>query len=202
MKRLHHYLVQHRWGEPADLVVFDGSQAATPCALEAVHVGIWDPDKHCDVTTFATLGMSERVVPGADYRVELSLGCRAPLSAAERRQLAAFLANITEYPFMYGRKLDWWERLANPGAIPNFADCTQVLLAPMFGEDDFRTFPEPDTDVKMLSVVPITPHENHILAEHGRRAFLDYWEESGVDIFSPRRDPAGGLQRPASPCSK
>lgn len=195
MKRLYHYLVEHRWGEPADLIVFDGSLAATPGALEAVSVGIWDPDAECDITTFATLGMSERVLPGADYRVELSLGCRSRLGSAERRQLASFVANITEYPFMYGRKLDWWEKLTNPGSIPVFRHCTQILLAPMFGDDEFRTFPEPDADVKILSVVPITPRENHILAVHGRKAFLDYWEESGVDIFSPRRDPDGEARR-------
>ncbi len=48
---------------------------------------------------------------------------------------------------------------------------------------------EPDDDVKLLSLVPITPHENHILAEHGGKAFLDYWERSGIDVFAPRSDP-------------
>lgn len=192
MKRLYHHLVEHRWGEPTDVIVFDGREAATPGAHETVHVAIWDPDRNCNVTTLATLGMSERPMPSADYRVELTLGCRGCQPAEQRRRLATFLANITEYPFMYDLKLDCWERLASPGAIPAFPDCTQVLFAPMLGDDDFRTFPEPDRDVKLLAVVPITPHENHILAEHGRESFLSYWEESGVDIFAPRKDKKQG----------
>jgi hypothetical protein len=188
MKRLYHYLVEHRWGEPADLIVFDGTGAQTPGALDVVHVAIWDAGGDCDVTTFASLGMSEQAQPGADYRVELTLGYRGPLPPEVRRQLVTFVANVTEYPFMHRRKLDWWERLANPGAIPGFPDCTQVLLAPMFGADEFRTFPEPDSDVKLLAMVPITPHENHILADHGSTAFLDYCEREGVDIFAPRAD--------------
>ena len=89
---------------------------------------------------------------------------------------------------MYERKLDWWERLIDPGTIPVFSDCSQVLLAPMFGVE-FRYFPEPDADTKLLAVLPITPREAHILTAHGREAFLEYWEQPGVDIFSPRKDP-------------
>jgi hypothetical protein len=192
MKRLYHHLVQHRWGEASDLIIFDRERAAIPGSLDQVHVGIWDPDGDCDVTSFMTLGMSELVMPGADYRAELTLGVRGALSVETRRQIPVFLANVSEYPFAQNLKLDWWERLANPGAIPAFPDCSQLLLAPMFGDDDFRHFPEPDSDVRVLSCVPITPKEAHILKEHGRGAFLDYWDESGVDVFAPRRDPVGG----------
>src|SRR5262249_10068763 len=118
MKRLYHYLIEHRWGEPTDLIVFDGSQSATPGVLEQVHVGIWDPDSDCDVMSFITLGMSELIIPFAEYRAELTLGFRGCPSPEERRKLAAFLANITEYPFMYRRRVDWWERLTHPGEIP------------------------------------------------------------------------------------
>jgi Suppressor of fused protein (SUFU) len=188
MKRLHHYLAEHRWGEPSDIVVYDGSRLQPPRTLDRVHVAIWDAGGDCDVTTYATLGMSENCLPGAEYRAELTLGCRGQLGPSDRRGLATFVANVTEYPFMYGLKLDWWERLKDPGSIPAFPGCTQLLLAPMFGDDEFLYFPEPDNDVKMLSLVPITPQENHLLAEHGRQAFLDYWEQSGVDIFAPRAE--------------
>jgi len=188
MKRLYHHLVQHRWGEPADLVVFDRSRAAVPGALEQVHVAIWDSDASCDVTSYMTLGMSERAIPEADHRVELTLGVRGHISRKHRSQLATLLANLAEYPFTHERKIDWWERLVDPGAIPAFPGCPQLLLAPMFGDSPLERFPSPDEDVKVLAVVPITGREGRLLKEHGRSAFLDYWEENGVDIYSPRAD--------------
>jgi hypothetical protein len=189
MKRLYHHLVEHRWGEPADLIVYDRSRAAVPGALEQLHVAIWDADESCDISTFMTLGMSELPMPHGDYRAELTLGFRGELSREDRGKLTTLLANVAEYPFGYDRRLDWWERLVRPGAIPAFPGCEQLLLAPMFGERPFERFPAPDDDVKVLSVVTVTPREAHILKEHGRTAFLDYWEEEGVDLYSPRTDP-------------
>jgi hypothetical protein len=188
MQRLYHHLVEHQWGEPADLVVLDRSSAAIPGALEQVHVAIWDADESCDVTTFMTLGMSELKMPHADYRTELTLGVRGTLASDTRRQIPMFMANVAEYPFTHQRRLNWWERLTHPGEIPAFPGCPQLLLAPMFGDAAFEHFPTPDEDVKALSLIPITAHEGQILKEHGRQAFLDYWEDSGVDIFAPRQD--------------
>ncbi|MBM4078029.1 MAG: suppressor of fused domain protein, partial [Planctomycetes bacterium] len=119
------------------------------------------------------------------------LGKRGRLSVDDSFALARFVANLTEYPFMYSLKLDWWERVANPGSIPGFPDCTQLLLAPDLGTaemDRFDRFQSPDDDVRILRVIPITPRENYILKERGRVAFLDYWTESGIDIWSPRSD--------------
>jgi hypothetical protein len=193
MKRLYHQLVD-RWGEPADLITFDGAQAAQPSVLDGVHVAIWRPDEECDVATFFSIGMSEAPMPNADYRVELHLGRRGALSADQIAALAHFVANLTEYPFMYRLKLDWWERIANPGCIPGFPECTQLLLAPDLGTDEtdrLDHFAPPDDDVKILRVIPITLRENQILKEHGRAEFLDYWTESGIDIWSPRTDDEG-----------
>jgi hypothetical protein len=187
MKRLYHDLVEHRWGEPADLIVFEGSRAAVAGALEQVHVAIWDAGGDCDVTSFMTLGMSERPMPEADYRTELTLGVRGTLTSKVRRQLPVLLANLSEYPFRWRRRLDWWERLVDPGAIPGFPGCSELLLAPMFGDSEFTHFPAPDDDVKVLSV--------HILKDHGRQAFLDHWERTGVDLFSPRKDAPGSTGR-------
>ena len=190
MKRLYDHLVRRRWGEPSDLVAFDRSRTAIPGALEQVHVAIWDADEGCDVTTFMTLGMSELMMPHADYRAELILSVRGPLAPDARRHLPIFMANVSEYPFTHKRTLNWWERLTHPGEIPGFPDCPQLLLAPMFGDPAFKHFPTPDEDVKVLSLVPITAHEGHIVKQHGPEAFLDYWEKSGVDVFAPRGDPS------------
>ncbi len=188
MKRLYHHVVRHRWDEPADLVVFERSRAAVPGALDQVHVGIWDADEGCDVTSFMTFGMSELTMPKDGGRAEMTLAVRGPLARGDRDRIPILLANLSEYPFANDCRLDWWERIANPGPIPAFPGCRQLLLAPMFGEDPFEHFPAPDEDVKVISVVPITPSEAHVLEAHGREAFLDHWETTGIDIFAPRSD--------------
>jgi hypothetical protein len=187
MKRMYHHLVKHRWGEPGDLVVFDRSRAAIPGALAQVHVAIWDADESCDVTTFMTLGMSELQMPNRDDRAELTLGVRGPLAGDTRGRIPMFMANVAEYPFTNRRTLNYWERLTQPGEIPGFPDCAQLLLAPMFGETPLR-FPAPDEDVRVLSLIPITAREGDILKEHGPEGFFDYWKKSGVDLFAPRRE--------------
>jgi hypothetical protein len=190
MKRLYHHLVKHRWGEPTDLVVYEQSRAAVPGVFEQLHVGIWNADASCEITSYMTFGMSELSVPHADYRTELTLGVRAALSAEDRGRLATLLANVAEYPFTYDRRIDWWERIVNPGGVAAFPHCPHLLLAPMFGDEPLERFPAPDDDVKVISVVPITEREGHVLKEHGREAFLDYCEEHGVDIYAPRSDQA------------
>jgi len=187
VKRLYHQL-HHRWGEATEIRKIGEPTTATGRAFDFIDLAIWDSDETCDITTYFTLGMSERFMKGADYRVELTLGVRDPITANQRTALGLFLANVTEYPFMYDLKLDWWETLADVGAVPVFTECRQALLVPMFGEEPFERFAPPDDDVKVLSLVPITPHEHHLLSSHGRSAFLDHWEREGVDIFQPRRD--------------
>src|ERR1044071_4734142 len=137
-KRLYRQLID-RWGEEAtDIIVFD--RPALPGVFRTMNVAIWDPKDECDVLSFVTLGMSEMRMAGADYRAELTLGCRARLTASERWSLAAPVANLTEYPFQYNLKIDWKERLSNPGRIPVFQGCTQLLLAPVFRDPPFRWF--------------------------------------------------------------
>ncbi|MFL6657243.1 MAG: suppressor of fused domain protein [Massilia sp.] len=193
MQRLHHYLVEHRWGEPSTIQIYDRSKTVSRAPLR-FHVVAWNADEECDVTTFMTVGMSELLMPQSDYRVEMTLAVRGELTQDQRIGLADFLANLAEYPVMYDRRLDWWERLINPGVIPAFPACSQILIAPPFGDDPFERFPSPDDDVKLLWMIPITAREGHILKTQGRSAFLDYWEAEGVDIFSPRSDTPAGIE--------
>ena len=150
-----------------------------------MEVAIWRPASWDDVTTLNTMGMSEKSMPGADYIVELNLACRRKLSETDEQRLATLLANITQYPFAHNRKLDWWERLANPNGIPVFDNCTQILFAPSFADSDLSWLETPKQPVKLLHVIPITERENHILAAHGVEAFKTYLDEEGVDLFSP-----------------
>ena len=186
MKRLYHQLM-HCWGEAADILVFDARDRDP--SLAVVHVAVWDATEDGDVTIFNTMGMSERRMPGADYFTEVNLGIRGAIEEHDRRRLAAFLANVAEYPFCHARKLDWWERLSNPGNIPCFPGCTQLLLTPCLTDGGFSRFNPPDEEVKLLYATPTTSKENHILTVHGRQAFLDYLIEHELDLFAPRTDP-------------
>jgi hypothetical protein len=186
MKRLYAQWV-NRLGDSTDLIEFDRRTDMKRRLLPTVHVAVWAADDDEDVTAFATLGMSELTMRSG-LRSELTLGCRARLDARGRRELAAFVANVAQYPFHWDRSVDVWERLANPGVIPTFPGCTQLLFAPAFSEDPFDTFAAPDDDVRLLYAIPITPHENHLLAEHGREPFLSYVDEHEIDLFAPRSD--------------
>lgn len=184
LKRLYHQLTRHYFGEPGEMFVFD--EPSQPWHLPVIHVLVWRADEHCDVTTFNTLGMSDRHMIGADYFSELHLEFRGVISETEQVSVARYLADIAEYPFMHDRKLDWWERLANPGKIPLFPECTQILFHPALVEGALDVIDDDEGPVKLLYVVPITPTENHILREHGKDAFNDYVAENEIDILSNR----------------
>jgi hypothetical protein len=185
MKRLYRQLLR-LWGEPDEIIVFD--RAAAPSAPIDVHVALWHPDDDCDITSFNTLGMSECRMAGADYLAEVNLGIRGPrLPDSTWRALAAFVANVACYPFEHDLKLDWWESLKHPGAIPGFPGFTQLLVAASLDGEGLEWFDVPDDDVKLLRLVPITPRENHLFTAHGRQSLLDYAHGEAVDLYSPLR---------------
>ena len=191
-RRYVYHQLMHRWGQADDIIMFDSALAARPSAFSSMEIAIWRAADETDVTVFNTLGMSELRMQGAEHSVELNLGIRGRLEPATERPLSAFLANITEYPFANGLKIDWWERLTNVPAIPAYPGCHQVLLAPSFADDEFSWLETPAEPVKLLYVIPITPRENHILASHGQEAFLSYLDEEEIDLFTPRSDASGG----------
>lgn len=194
MLRLYHRYAD-LLGEPADVWVFDPSELDDPPpTLTYKNVAVWPADDDCEVTTFLTLGMSDRLMPGTDYRTELHMGVRANLDKRQRQAVAGFLANLTEYPFEYARGLDWWHVLANPGRIPEFPGCRHLIFHPRLTDAGFDTVGDPEGEVKLLAVVPITPLERHLAVDHNKDALLDHWAEQGTDILSDREDPpaAGG----------
>lgn len=190
MIRLHHRL-RGVMGEPTDLFVFDASDSSRPLHLPLLHVPTWAADEHCDVTGLNTLGMSERQMPGADAFVELHLGFRGHLDKGQRLDLARMLADVAEYPFENGLKLDHWEIIPEVSRIPVFAGCRHLLLHPRLAEGGIDRLEDEDGPVKLIYVVPITPYERHLLTAHGRSEFLRHVEEEDVDLLSDRHDPPG-----------
>jgi len=185
MKRIYKRL-EERWGEPTNLKVFDGKEAEKKTYLPYVHVAIWGADETCDVTAFNSLGTSEKQMKGANYYIEFHFAIRGELNEIQQGEVARFIANLTEYPFINDLKLDWWERLINPGKIPMFESCSQLVFFPSLVDNGLQTIDDLDGLIKLLYVVPITSFENHLLKEHGVDAFEQYIEDNCIDILSDR----------------
>jgi suppressor of fused protein SUFU len=185
MIRLYHHLAD-QLGDAEDMIEYDETMARNPSHLRLVHIAIWEAKSENDHTVFHTLGMSERYMANADYLVELCWRIRGNLSKEDKGRCSHFLANLTEYPFMYDLKLDLWEHLVDPGKIPMFSECKTLLLGPTLSEQSLSSFPPPDADVKVLHLYPLTELETHVVSEHGREEFVEYVKNEGIDLFSDR----------------
>lgn len=190
MIALYHFLSREMGGEPEDLWVFNPEGLDDPPPfLRLTNVAVWPADENCDVTTFHTLGMSERLMKGADYFAELHWAIRAELTKDERLRVAQRLADLAAYPFQHDLKLDWWEVIRQAGPIPHFDGCRHVLLHPRFSEEGCDVIQHPDGTIRVLYVVPITPQERHLTVDHGREHLVNHWIEHGADLLSDRWAP-------------
>jgi hypothetical protein len=149
MIRLYHQF-QRLFGETTNLFVFDATENPHPVHLPLLHVPTWAADEHCDVTSLNTLGMSDRPMPGADECAELHLGFRGSLTEGERLDLARFLADVAEYPFQNGLRLDWWEIIPKAGHIPVFTGCRHLLLHPKLTEGGIEYLEDDEGPVKLI----------------------------------------------------
>jgi tetratricopeptide (TPR) repeat protein len=79
MKRLYRRFSELCGGEPEDLWVFDplDFDEPPPPFLGITHMMAWPADANCDVTSFVSLGMSDRRMVGADYYCEVMFAIRA-----------------------------------------------------------------------------------------------------------------------------
>jgi hypothetical protein len=187
MIRIYHHLVDHM-GEATNIIEFDETAAGGSSHLPFVHVAIWDAKSDDDLTILHTLGMSEKYMNSADYLAELCWHIRGKISEDDKHNCSRFMANLTEYPFVYDLKLDWWGHLVDPGKMPMFPGCKTLLLAPALSEIALEPFPSPGSEVKTLHIYPITDLETHVVAEHGREEFSKFIEERRIDLFSDRPD--------------
>jgi hypothetical protein len=176
-----------RFGEPDLALAYDESKAlpATIPALKHLLVMCWRPTQEVDITTFATIGMSARPVPGASYRLELHFSLRGRIADDVERSVTRFLANLANYPWDHERALDWWHVLRNPGRIPAFPNCSSVLLHPRFTPEGWDHLHHENEVVRLLNVVPITEAERERAAA-ATRDLLQDWEKDDIDIFVDR----------------
>jgi hypothetical protein len=177
--------LQH-FGQPDVVVTYDAAQTegveAPP--LEQILVMVWRPTPELDITTFGTVGMSARNVPGATYRLELLFSARGLLDDLLERQVTQFLANMAGYPWDHTHTLDWGHTLSDPGPIPAFPGCRAILFHPRWVPEGWDTVEHGKDVVRLLNAVPLTLREKEIAL---RGTDLNaYWEEHEVDIFSDR----------------
>ena len=122
MIKLYQQLASHK-GEATDFIIFDETMTSETTPLSFFHVAIWLPELKSGVTTFHTLGMSEKFMPGADYLVELCWKIRGRLKRKQQVLCARYLADVVAYPYLNDLKLDWWEHIVDAGKIPLFSGC-------------------------------------------------------------------------------
>lgn len=168
------------FGEPNDSWVFDDGKRSD-IYPNRIDVLVWGATTDCDITTFSTIGMSDREMLGAEHRAELHFAVRLTLPEEDRVAIARFLANLAMYPFQIGSFLDWWHIIADPGKIPLYSCAHCVLLHPRFVQSGWDTIQTAEGEVHILNVIPIT-REERALKEKARIADA----LSSVDMFSPR----------------
>lgn len=177
--------IEH-FGEPDDSFVFNDDDAVTPASDQMpsrIDIFVWQPTPGLDITTFSTMGMSEKPMVGAEHRAELHFAVRMKLTTKDVRSCAVFLANLATYPFHYGTHVDWWHKLNDPGPIPLFRSAKSVLLYPRFVDDGWDHIHYKDHPVvKLLNVIPISEDACRLRTKDDLMNYV--WDELG-DPFAP-----------------
>lgn len=180
-----------RWfGQPDEIHVFDPAKLPQPRDLQLLFVHVWVTDAVRQLTFFHTIGMSERLIPGTSYFAELHISVRGSLHNEQRQLLAAFLANLAQHPFDHSENLDWWQIQMKPGPIPVFTGCPHVMISSTPILAGSAQIDDQDGPIKLLHLIPVTPHEAAMRRKEGRSAFGRYVVQNAVDMYSDRHDPA------------
>ena len=176
------------YGEPDNSIRFGGEPAVKgqehiPSLMD---IFIWLPDETIDITTFSTIGMSDKPMIGADHRAELHFAIRKNLQENEMSEISTFLANLAVYPFLNDTFFDWYHIVPNPKKIPGYKTADKILFLPAFVENGWDTITAGKQNVKILNAVPITDIEKAIVKDKGIEALFSYFETKHIDIFSGR----------------
>lgn len=191
VKAVYHEHISH-FGEPAQMIRYD-DPPATDGALypELVDVMVWPPEEDLDMTTYATIGMSEMEMNGPNTRAELHMALEGEVDKETSGKITMFLANLSLYPFINNTFFDWWHVIPETGPIPHFKGMHSVLLYPAFVENGWQTICIDGLHVKILNVVPITPAELSLYRNGGIDELLKYFDRSEINLFAPRSESYG-----------
>jgi len=151
-----------------------------------VDIMVWFPDEDVNITTFATIGMSDRKMKGVEHRVELHMAVEGILDENTIGKLAIFLANLSLYPFMNSTHFDWWHTIPDAGKIPGFISTESLLLHPSFVKDGWDIICTEWGHIKIINVVPITKKDQQLSKEKGINYLLNYLSDNDINYFEPR----------------
>jgi hypothetical protein len=176
-----------RFGEPEKSIRYDSPPSNdTDIYPSFIDVMVWPPEEDLIMTTFSTIGMSEKPMVGAEHRVELHFSIAEKLNEDLIGKITIFLANLSLYPFMNSTYFDWWHTLPNVGQIPGYESTTSLLLHPAFVKDGWDIICKEGTNVKILNVVPITKEEQVLSKEKGINDLIDYLYDNEISYFDRR----------------
>jgi len=176
-----------KFGEPTRSLRYDKKEPYDSNAYPPfIDVMIWSPEEDLNMTTFATIGMSDMPMKGADYRIELHMSVEGELDEETAANITIFLANLAQYPFINSTYFDWWHTVPNAGEIPGYKTTHSLLLHPAFVENGWDLICTDYGHVKIINVIPITKEEQLMSKEKGINFLLDYLEENEVSYFARR----------------
>ncbi|MDL5038067.1 suppressor of fused domain protein [Comamonas resistens] len=176
-----------RFGEPAQSIRYEDAPVGSSTAVPAfVDVMVWPADEELDITSFATIGMSDQEMARPGGRAELHFSLEGNVDPQTMGRITLFLANLSLYPFINHSHLDWWHVIPEAGHIPHFADMRSVLIHPAFVDDGWSHICHEAQCVKILNVVPITRPELEVYRASGIACLRQYFEQREINLFAPR----------------
>ncbi len=183
-----HLFEEHilQYGEPDLYYRFDQNNSSISNVLPYLDVFVWEATEEVPVTTFSTVGMSDRAMDGAAFRCEIHFTVRGSLNEEECAEVAAFLANLAAYPFLQSTHFDHYHLVSPAVSIPKFHACRWGLFHPAFGQDGWDSTEYQGTVIKILNFVPLTETEVEMSKAKGVNAMLDWMYDRKVDIFTDR----------------
>ncbi len=186
VKEVYHEHIR-KFGEPALSLRYDNPPSYDENVYPSyIDVMVWPPEEDINITTFATIGMSEKVMPGCEHRAELHFAVEGALDEELTNQITMFMANVSLYPFMNTTYFDWWHTLPNINRIPGFPSAASLLFHPAFVKDGWDIICTSEGHVKILNLVPITKEEHALFREKGINFMLDYIDENEISFFKRR----------------
>jgi hypothetical protein len=154
---------------------------------ERLDVFVYRASDDVPMTTFATIGMAARAMPGTDWRAELHVARRGLVSPDEENAIAVQLANLASHPWLTDSHFDWGHIIALGHDFPTFIGCDAVFFSGPFTEGGWDYIDTSEGKVKILNVVPITATERQ---RAKKRNPIDVLTElmNEVDIFRGREN--------------
>jgi hypothetical protein len=172
------------FGEPDRSIRF-GSGKSAGGVPDPIDIFVWLPTPKVAVTSFSTIGMCGKPMPGADVRVEIQFAVRGLPAEGELEEASRFLANVAATPFIHKTHFDYLHTI--PCAqVPMFQSCHALLFHPSLGDPGWNVIDTAQGKVKILQMFPITDHEYALQRTSGVKALLAHLERSDVDVFSRR----------------